>query len=234
MPERRPGEAPTLTRRQALASAGAAGLGLALQACGGGADDQATPAATTPTVTTRRACVLTPEQTEGPYYVEDSLVRRDITENRQGVPLQLRLNVQDVNQCQLIEDATVEVWHCDAVGVYSGVNSSAGTFLRGAQRTDAAGTAVFDTVYPGWYPGRTPHIHVKVHVGGEQVHTGQLYFDEGVTGAVYRRAPYASHGEPTASNSSDGLYAQGGRQSTLDLTRRADGYIGRLVLGVRA
>jgi protocatechuate 3,4-dioxygenase beta subunit len=93
---------------------------------------------------------------------------------------------------------------------------------------------VFDTVYPGWYQGRTPHIHVKVHVAGQEVHTGQLYFDEAVTRTVYRRAPYASHGEPTTVNSSDGIYAQGGRQSTPDLTRRADGYVGRLVLGVRA
>jgi len=108
------------------------------------------------------------------------------------------------------------------------------TFLRGAQRTDATGAAVFDTVYPGWYQGRTPHIHVKVHVSGQNVHTGQLYFEEAVSRAVYRRAPYASHGQPTTVNSSDGIYEQGGRQSTLALTRRADGYVGRLMLGVQA
>ncbi|HSF62108.1 MAG TPA: intradiol ring-cleavage dioxygenase, partial [Gaiellaceae bacterium] len=129
-------------------------------------------------------CVLAPEQTEGPYYLDDARVRRNITEGKAGVPLALRLTVVDASSCKPISGAAVDVWHCDAAGIYSGT-SAQGTederFLRGVQRTDAKGVALFRTVYPGWYPGRTVHIHVMVHIGGNVVHTGQLYFPDAVT-----------------------------------------------------
>src|SRR5262245_3879060 len=108
------------------------------------------------------ACVLAPEQTEGPYYVEDAAVRRNVTEGKPGIPLSLRLTVVNASNCRAIKGALVEIWHCDAEGVYSGV-SQQGTendlFLRGVQRTGAKGLASFRTIYPGWYPGRTVHIH---------------------------------------------------------------------------
>ena len=85
----------------------------------------------------------------------------------------------------------MDVWHCDAAGVYSGVQGNAGSFLRGIQRTDAKGVALFRTIYPGWYPGRTVHVHVQVSLGGNVVHTGQLYFSDAVTDAVYRPEPYS-------------------------------------------
>src|SRR6266516_3308335 len=102
------------------------------------------------------SCVLTPEQTEGPYYLANEKLRRDITEGRPGVPLLLRLRVVDASTCKPIKGAAVDVWHADAVGVYSGFGSGSGsrTFMRGIQRTDANGLARFRSVYPGWYQGR--------------------------------------------------------------------------------
>ena len=136
-------------------------------------------------------CVLAPEPTEGPFYLDDQKVRRNITEGKPGVPLTLRLKVVDVSTCRAIRNAAVDIWHCDAAGAYSGVpGGGSGEFLRGIQRADAKGVAVFRTIYPGWYPGRTLHIHVMVHIGGNVVHTGQLYFPDSLTDAVYRRAPY--------------------------------------------
>src|SRR3989440_6690446 len=111
------------------------------------------------------SCVLAPEQTEGPYYIANEKLRRNITEGRPGTPLTLRLRVVDASTCKPIKNAAVDVWHCDALGAYSGFGAGSGnrTFMRGVQRTDANGFATFQTVYPGWYQGRTVHIHVKVH-----------------------------------------------------------------------
>jgi protocatechuate 3,4-dioxygenase beta subunit len=218
-----------LTRRQVMAATAVGGAYVLL---GCGSDDSST--STTAATTKRTACVLTPEQTEGPYYIDDHLIRSDITDGRDGLPLDLGLTVQDASSCEPIERATVEVWHCDADGRYSGVNGVGGNFLRGGQRTDANGLARFKRIYPGWYLGRTTHIHVKVHIGGQEVHTGQLYFDDATTAAVNRRAPYASHGEPEVTNSADSIYAQGGDKTLVALKRTRDGYAGRLALGVRA
>lgn len=177
-------------------------------------------------------CVLVPEQTEGPYYVANDLLRRDITEGRAGFPLSLRLTVRDAATCQPIAGADVELWHCDADGVYSGVAGDTGTFLRGRQPSDERGKVLFDTIYPGWYTSRTPHIHVKVHVGGSVVHTGQLYFDTATTSAVYRKAPYAARGQADTTNATDGIFADGGTASTLALRRRRKRVRGKIVLAV--
>src|SRR4029450_6300067 len=104
---------------------------------------------------------LAPELTEGPYYVDDAAVRRNIKRGKTGVPLRLRLRVLDVSSCKPIRGAAVDIWHCDALGVYSGVQGDSDDFLRGVQRTNATGWAEFRTVYPGWYRGRAVHIHVK-------------------------------------------------------------------------
>src|SRR5436190_23021106 len=128
-------------------------------------------------------CVLTPEQTEGPYYIANERVRRNVTDGRSGTQLNLRLRVVDAATCRPIKGAAVDIWHADAAGVYSGFGEGAAnrTAMRGVQRTDAKGLAIFRTVYPGWYQGRTVHIHVKVHIGGNVVHTGQLYFPDATT-----------------------------------------------------
>jgi protocatechuate 3,4-dioxygenase beta subunit len=177
-------------------------------------------------------CVLTPEQTEGPFYVAGEKVRRNITEGRPGTPLTLRLRVVNASNCKGIKNAAVDIWHTDALGVYSGVQGSSGTFMRGIQRTDANGLAVFKTVYPGWYNGRTVHIHVKVHLGGNVVHTGQLYFPDSVTDRVYANAPYSSRAGRDTRNAADSIYRNGGSKSVLGLRRSGAGYVASLTMGV--
>jgi protocatechuate 3,4-dioxygenase beta subunit len=222
-----------LTRRASLARLG----GLVAAALGAGAwrteeSEGVGPAAVASGAVT---CVLAPEQTEGPYYIEGERVRRNITDGRPGTPLRLRLRVVSASTCKPIRGAAVDIWHCDAGGVYSGFGDGGAsrTFMRGVQRTDANGYAVFDTVYPGWYQGRTVHIHVKVHVGGDVVHTGQLYFSDAVTDAVYRRAPYSARAARTTRNSSDSIYRNGGSRSQLRVTRRGTGYLGTITMGVQ-
>ena len=179
-------------------------------------------------------CHLSPEQTEGPFYVAGAPVRADVTEGRSGVPLGLRLRVHDATRCRRVVGATVEIWHADAAGEYSGVDGAGTTFLRGQQPTDAGGRVAFTTIYPGWYPGRTPHVHVKVHVAGNVVHTGQLYFKDAASNAVYTRAPYAVRGPRDTTNAGDAIYASGGAASMLALWRARAGYVGRMILVVRA
>ncbi len=181
-----------ITRRGSLLRLG----GLAAAALGAGAwktasvADGAGPAAVASGEVT---CALAPEQTEGPYYVPSAKVRRDVTEGKAGTLLMLQLKVVDASNCRAIKGASVDIWHCDASGAYSGVQGSQGTtFLRGIQKTGANGIATFKSIYPGYYPGRTVHIHVKVHLGGNVVHTGQLYFPDATTDKVYRAAPYSS------------------------------------------
>lgn len=219
----------------------AGGVGMAavwLGACGGDADDTTAPASATATessATTASGCVLTPEQTEGPYWVANELTRRDVTDGRPGVPLDLRMTVQEAGSCNPIEGTDVEIWHSDAGGAYSGVEPGDDSlFLRGHQKSDAAGEVRFDTIYPGWYMGRTTHIHVKVHAGGDTVHTGQLYFDDAVSAAVYATDAYASRGGADTTNATDGIYASGGAESTLDLRKLSGGgYRGTIALRVR-
>ena len=182
------------------------------------------------------ACVLSPEMTEGPYYIDDMKVRRNITEGLAGAPLALRLSVLDASTCTPIKGAAVDIWHASAGGKYSGeaVNDAVGrTFLRGIQRTDAKGLALFNTVYPGWYQGRTVHIHVMVHVGGDTVHTGQLFFRDSFTDAVYKRAPYKSRGERDIRNANDSIYGSGGSRSLLAVRGVGKGYVGAISMGVR-
>lgn len=181
------------------------------------------------------SCVLTPELTEGPYHLDDHRVRRDITEGRRGVPLTLRLTALDVRTCKPIRGAAIDVWHCDAGGVYSGTSvqgTESARFLRGIQRTDRNGLAVFKTIYPGWYPGRAVHVHVKAYVGGRTVHTGQLFFPDALTDAVYRRAPYSRRPSRDMRNAADAIFRNGGRRAMLRLARNGSGYVGRIALGV--
>src|SRR4051794_15854301 len=213
-----------LSRREAIAGAAAASASAGLFLLLKGGPESADAA----------DCILAPEQTEGPYYINDHLVRSDIRGGKKGVPLSLRLQVLNAKTCKPIKNATVELWHADAGGNYSGF-STPGTYLRGGQCSNSSGNVAFKTIYPGWYRGRTTHIHVKVHVGGQVVHTGQLYFPDKLTSSVYAaRSPYKSRGQKDTPNASDSIYGSGGKQSTLRLTKHASGYVGRLALGVSA
>jgi hypothetical protein len=180
-------------------------------------------------------CVLTPELTEGPYYVAGEKLRRDVTEGKAGTALLLRLTVVNASTCKPVKNASVEIWHCDAGGVYSGAvaNNPGTNFLRGVQKTNATGVATFKTIYPGWYQGRAVHIHVKVHVAGTVVHTGQLFFPASVTNVVYKRTPYSAHGTtPDTLNPNDSIFRNGGSKGLLTLKKNGTGYIGAIGMGV--
>lgn len=225
-----------LTRRGSLLRLG----GLAAGALGGAAwklesaeDAGAGPKAVSSGLV---SCVLAPEQTEGPFFTENDKVRRNVREGRPGAPLTLRATVVDVSTCKPIRGAAVDIWHCDAGGTYSGFaqeGTEGRTFLRGIQRTNRAGLAIFDTIYPGWYDGRTVHIHVRVYLGGDVVHTGQLYFPDGFTDAVYRRAPYNRRPNRTVRNASDAIFRNGGSRSLLKVARSGSGYLARITMGVQ-
>jgi protocatechuate 3,4-dioxygenase beta subunit len=180
--------------------------------------------------------ILTPEQTEGPYYIAGEKLRRNITDGHPGAPMQLRTLVVDATTCRPIKNAAVDVWHADAAGVYSGFGSgsSSRTFMRGIQRTNAKGLAQFRSVYPGWYQGRTVHIHVKVHVGGNVVHTGQLFFSDALTEKAYKAKPYAARGNPDVTNANDSIFVNGGKRSLLSVKKTGAGYVGSIAMGVHA
>ncbi len=180
------------------------------------------------------ACVLTPELTEGPYYIAGEKLRRDIRDGHPGALLTLNLRILNAASCKAIKGATVEIWHADAAGNYSGFGAGASnrTFLRGVQLTDAQGLVVFKTNYPGWYQGRSVHIHVKVHVGGKVVHTGQLFFPDAQTAAVYKAAPYSSRPGPDMLNGADSIFVNGGKRSIATVKRSGAGYVGSITMGV--
>ncbi|WP_019904699.1 intradiol ring-cleavage dioxygenase [Methylobacterium sp. 77] len=152
------------------------------------------------------ACILTPQSIEGPYYLDPRLVRSDIAEGRSGVPLRLRLRVIHAAACIAIHGARVDVWHADAQGLYSGYQGQGDTrkistlgqaFLRGTQASDENGWATFETIYPGWYPGRATHIHFKVFLDERTLVTGQMYLVEAINEFVYGNIPaYGKRHQP--------------------------------------
>jgi protocatechuate 3,4-dioxygenase beta subunit len=177
-------------------------------------------------------CVVRPELTEGPYFVDEMLNRSDIRTDTsdgstsEGFPLELAFNVTQigVNGCVPLPNAQVDIWHCDAHGVYSDVQNAVGqTFLRGYQVTDTNGIAKFTTIYPGWYPGRAVHIHFKIRYE-DQEFTSQLFFDDTFTDEVYAQQPYAQKGERTSRNTDDNIYNGGGSQLLLNVTPDGAGY----------
>ncbi|GGQ46450.1 intradiol ring-cleavage dioxygenase [Streptomyces asoensis] len=245
---------PSVARRTVLVASGATAAALAVGAA-------ATPEApTTDTadaapVAAAAVCTLTKEMTEGPYYLDGQYVRADVTEGKAGVPLKLTLTVVDDDTCVPLSNALVEIWHCDALGEYSGFvgnnghsEPDDGTFLRGGVLTNASGVANITTVYPGWYRGRCIHIHVKVHTnvtltsngsftGGQELHTGQLFINETITTAVAKVSPYSTNAVPRTTLAQDSIYDDGGAASgLLTLTALGSttsaGYTGTLTLGV--
>src|SRR4051794_7914612 len=154
---------PVTRRTSLLKLGGALAGGVLITGCSSESDAEGTGTGPAAVASGAVKCVLTPEQTEGPFYIPGERVRRNIAEGRPGAHLRLRLQVVSASTCKPIKGAAVDIWHCDALGAYS---SGSRTFMRGIQRTGAKGIATFDTVYPGWYQGRAVHIHVKVHLGG--------------------------------------------------------------------
>ncbi len=248
-----------LSRREVLALMGAASITVVAAACApgaatsaaasaasagstaaGGASATATALATAGAVAVASSlpsCVVVPELTEGPYYVDEHLERPDIrvdTANGstvKGSVLRLDWIVSGVDgsACIPLEGVLVDVWHCDALGVYSDVGSEAGhDFLRGYQHTDPNGKASITTIYPGWYSGRAVHIHFKIRTEATASSgfefTSQLFFDETVNAQVFSQGVYAAKGPADVPNARDGIFGQSQGMTLLTPTKDGDGY----------
>jgi protocatechuate 3,4-dioxygenase beta subunit len=166
------------------------------------------------------------------------LARSDVREDREGVALRLALTLVEADTCAPIRDAVVKIWHAYAVGVYSGfpnppggIDATGETFLRGFQMTDADGRVEFTTIYPGWYTGRTVHIHVRIHLDSTTVLISQLYFPESITDVVHSQSPYSSHGPRDTNNATDSIARNGIDDLLLDIVAENDDYVATIVLG---
>jgi protocatechuate 3,4-dioxygenase beta subunit len=228
-----------LSRREWLALLGTAGTSL-LVGCSGETVRLSAPATSLP------PCFGKLSQTLGPYFVEEKLNRSDIRTDaasgaiKEGLPLQLEFRLSQVgnNICTPLVGATVDVWHCDSTGVYSDVkdpsfNTVGQKFLRGYQTTDAGGIARFTTVYPGWYEGRTVHIHFKIRHQNSDF-TSQLYFDDAITDKVHAQSPYAAKGQRTLKNAGDDIFKGGGNDLVLTLSEAGQGYKATFEIGLEA
>ena len=185
-------------------------------------------------------CVRTPSQTEGPYYFDPGEFRRDITGGLPGMPLLVSLRLVKVGSCEPVVGATVDIWHTNASGLYSGYanqgekGTTGETFLRGKQVTDANGVAEFETIYPGWYPTRAVHIHFMAYTDEGHLVTSQLYFPDTVSEAVYRTEPYAARGPLPVTNNDDGIFPGDTVDSLLigQVTENGEGFMISLTVGV--
>jgi protocatechuate 3,4-dioxygenase beta subunit len=244
-----------LSRREVLALLGGSSVAL-LAACAPGALTSASPTAaaqqTSAAATTAAAassaatalpsCIVRPALTEGPYFVDEKLDRSDIRSDpatgavRPGALLTLNFLVSRVSgsACTALSGAVVDVWHCDALGAYSDVDSTRGQkFLRGFQTTDASGTAKFTTIYPGWYQGRAVHIHFKIRPTTSSEFTSQLFFDDALSTQVFAQMPYSEKGtQGITRNSADGIFQQSGGKLTLSLTKNGDAYAATFDIGL--
>lgn len=178
---------------------------------------------------------MSPTETEGPYYVDGAMMRRDIREDRPGSKLRLRARIVDVSaECKAIVGVPFEIWQADRDGQYSSfMGGKDSRWLRGVQMTDEGGVAEFDTNYPGSYPGRCIHIHFKVHLPGNKIVTSQMYFDEKLSAEVMASADYKGHGSAITQNATDGVARNDYKNLMLACQTTADGYVGDITIGVR-
>ena len=227
-----------LSRKEVLKLFGIGGAAALLAACAPDATSTLVPTVSSTQVSSSSStaldCVVRPELTIGPYFVDDQLNRSDIRSEpsdnsvKEGVPLTLNISVASVgdSSCTPIEGAQVDIWHCDANRQYSGVSAQGSDttgqkFLRGYQLTDANGAVQFQTIYPGWYSGRAVHIHFTIRTKGanseDYQFTSQFFFDDTLTDQVHSLEPYASKGQRDTRNSNDNIYNGGGDQLLLNL-----------------
>lgn len=237
-----------LSRREVLALLGVTGATTLLSACmpinsnsGAGGSNPSTAGSGNNTGATAAdqstMCVVRPELTEGPLFVDEDLNRSDLRSDpatgkvSEGAQFDLTIRVSQLAQaaCTPLADIQVDLWHCDANGIYSdtdqlGFQTVGQKFLRGYQMTDANGIAQFTTIYPGWYEGRTVHIHIKLRTADGYDFTSQLFFDDNFTDEVFAVAPYNSRGERHLRNADDGIFNGGGDQLMLAVNKMESGY----------
>lgn len=182
------------------------------------------------------SCLLQPEVTQGPYYVDGESIRSDVNEDQAGIPLFLDVQFVDTSTCEPVPAVLVDLWHCNSTGVYSGVTASGNgdmndtgnldaTFLRGIQQTDVNGVVQFESVFPGHYTGRATHIHIMSHAVGNTTirtngtilssngtthasHVGQIFFDQDLISQVEATEPYASNTQDITPNSEDSILGE--------------------------
>jgi protocatechuate 3,4-dioxygenase beta subunit len=189
------------------------------------------PAAAQGLISGAGVCTLMPETTAGPFYFDPRLDRSDIAEGRPGVRLSMRFQIVDA-ACRPLSGARLDVWHCDAEGAYSGYGE---TFMRGTRRSAADGTVEFSTIYPGWYPGRTPHVHfTAILADGRRSVTGQMFFPDAVSRQIYESvAPYNSRPAADATyNDRDGIARRAGAPALAELTDRNGSLSSALVIAI--
>ena len=243
-----------LSRRDALRILGLGSAAL-LAACAPSLSQSEPPAGISNTTTSISStssatsklpiCVVRPAMTEGPYFVDEMLNRSDLRSDptdgtvKDGLPLNLKINVSRVgsNVCTPLSNAQVDIWQCDASGIYSDAqdpsfNTKGRKFLRGYQLTDTNGLASFTTIYPGWYPGRTVHIHFKIRSKGYEF-TSQLFFEDSLSDQVFAQLPYFRKGQRTVRNADDGIYQNGGSQLLLNVIPGKDSYSAAFDIGLQ-
>lgn len=183
-------------------------------------EEETTGITSDPTVTPS-SCSVTNSETEGPFPTKSpgSYVTTNIVSDRTGTPLTIKIYIRNVNDsCKIIQGALVDIWHCDAAGNYSqyggtqmqSANYSSVSFLRGRQSTDTNGMTGWTSIFPGWYSGRAPHIHVHVYnSSGNSLLVTQIAFPPEVCKVVYAQGVYASHGQADTTNERDNVFGDG-------------------------
>lgn len=233
----------SLTRRRALGLIAVTAGGGALMSSHAFAQQASAVAGTSLLLPGAGVCTLTPETTEGPYYFDPALERADITEGRKGIDLTVRLQVVD-EKCRPIEGARVDLWHCDARGHYSGypgqgdnrdVDTSGEKFLRGWQSTGTDGIVAFKTIYPGWYRGRTTHLHFKAVQRGSEVATGQMFFPDDLSEHIYMTVPPYNErrGVRDTMNADDGILRRAGEGVQSAVRETGAAYEALMIIAVK-
>lgn len=231
---------------------GATSIPLLVEACGkssgaASSSETSTTDSTSTGTTTSTDCSATPSETAGPYPYDlsknSAIFRTDITEGKTGIPLSLTLTIVNSNDdCAVIPDARVDIWHCDKDGYYSeydesgylGEEDNTGkTFLRGIQLADSTGQVKFTTIYPGWYSGRVTHIHVEIFIDSVLKLTTQLAFPDSLNTTIYNTSLYSAHGQNSVTNSKDQVFSDSYNSELVTISGdTTNGYAATFKVGV--